>query len=336
MLQAGYLLAEPLPGVVILTTGGTIASKYSVERGAVIPQLTGSELVKAVPQLADIASIKVIEHVNLDSSHMTPEIWAGISLKVDKILQREDIKGVVVTHGTDTIAEGAYFLELTLKSNKPVVFVGAMRGALVPSADGPSNILDAVRQVCSSEAKGWPVTVTMNHHIHAANRVVKVHTHNVQAFNSGKKGCLGYISMGKVERYNNRSSEFKLPVPKVLPRVELLKTFAGDDGSLLRSAVDSGAKGIVIEGVGAGNVNPSVADAIDYAMQKQVIVVLCTAVHSGGVIPVYGEAGGGAILARKGVIMGGDLPGEKARILLMLAIPETRGNVNEIQKYFLI
>jgi L-asparaginase len=191
------------------------------------------------------------------------------------------------------MAEGAYFLELTLKSGKPVVFVGAMRDASEVSPDGPANILNAVTQVCSEEARDWGVTVTLNEYINSARDVVKTNSTNVQTFDSGEKGYLGYIAMGRVIRYNNAPPVQKLPIPDKLPDVAFLSTYAGDDGSFVRFAADRGAKGIVVEAVGAGNVNAAVYEAIKYAISKGIPIVVTTRVCHSGVWPMYADQGGG-------------------------------------------
>jgi L-asparaginase len=336
LLNMGYtpLVGAELPTVAVVTTGGTIAEKVDPATGGAVPALSGKDLLEAVPQLAKVARIKVVKYSNIDSSQMTPELWAGLSKTVDKVLAEPSIAGAVITHGTDTMAEGSYFLDLTLKTDKPVVFVGAMRDASDVSPDGPANILNAVVQVCSENARNWGVTVTLNQYINSARDVRKTNSTNVQTFNSGEKGFLGYIALGKVYRYNDRPNRRRLPSPAELPKVVLLTTFAGDDGSLLRYAVDRGAAGIVLEGVGAGNVNAEVFKAVEYALKKGTAVVLSTRVYHGGVFPIYGDQGGGATLQKAGVILGGDLTGPKARILLMLALPQVKGDFARLQEYF--
>ena len=323
-----------LPKVAIVTTGGTIAEKLDPKTGGAVPAVSGKDLTEAVPGLSKAADIEVVEFSNIDSSQMTPALWAKLSATVDGLLADPAIKGAVVTHGTDTMAEGAYFLELTLKSDKPVVFVGAMRDASDVSPDGPANILNAVIQASSEEAQGWGVTVTLNQFINSAANVRKTNSTNVQTFDSGEKGYIGYICMGKVIRYNDAPKRMTFPIPAELPDVALLATFAGDDGSLVRYAVDKGAKGIVIEGVGAGNVNAEVYKAVQYALDKGVVVVVTTRVYYSGVWPMYGDQGGGATLEKAGVILGGDLDGAKARLLLMLALAQKKGNRDGIKKYF--
>jgi L-asparaginase len=334
MMGSASFSRAQLPTVAVITTGGTIAEKTDRLTGGAVPALSGKDLLEAVPQLAKVAKIKVVNYSNIDSSQMTPELWAGLSKTVDQVLADAAIKGAVITHGTDTMAEGSYFLDLTLKTDKPVVFVGAMRDASDVSADGPANILDAVTQVCANNARNWGVTVTLNQYINSARDVRKTNSTNVQTFNSGEKGYLGYIALGKVYRFHNRNDRQRFPLPARLPRVVLLTTFAGDDGGFLRYAVDRGAAGIVIEGVGAGNVNAEVFKAVEYALKKGVAVVVATRVYHGGVFPIYGDQGGGETLQKAGVILGGDLTAPKARILLMIALPQVKGDYARLTRYF--
>lgn len=322
-----------LPTVVVVTTGGTIAEKKSAAAGGAVPALTGKELISAVPQLAHIANIRVVDFSNIDSSQMTPALWYNLSKKVDDILRDPDVRGVVVTHGTDTLAEGAYFLDLTLASKKPVAFVGAMRDASDLSPDGPANIYNAVTQVISPNAQHLGVTVTMNQYINAARNVRKTQTTNVQTFDSGEKGYLGYIEMGNVILYNVPPRIRKTHLPERMATVDLIETFAGDDGSYIRYAVDRSVEGIVVEGVGAGNVNEHVNAAIKYALSKNIPVVLTTRVYYGGVFPIYADIGGGATLKKEGVILAGDLSGPKARLLLMLALPQAISK-EDLASYF--
>jgi L-asparaginase len=333
LLLAGIVQAAQLPLVAIVTTGGTIAQKTDPKTGGAVPAVSGADLIAAVPGLAKAARIKVVEVCNIDSSQMTPAIWAKVSKAVDKELADPAVAGAVVTHGTDTMAEGAFFLDLTVSSKKPVVFVGAMRDASAVSPDGPANILNAVIQAASPQAKDWGVTVTLNQYVNAAWDVVKTNTTNVQTFNSGERGYLGYIQGGQVKRFRARGPRITLPIPAELPKVAFLSTFAGDDGSLVRYAVDQGAKGLVVEGVGAGNVNAQVYKAIQYALKKGVAVVITSRVFHGAVEPIYGDQGGGLTLEKAGCILGGALRGPKARLLLMLALPQAKPPA-DLKKYF--
>ena len=272
--------------------------------------------------------------MNIDSSHMTPDIWLKLSKTVNAIIKRPDIAGVVVTHGTDTMAEAAYFLELTVDSDKPVVFTGAMKNASGPCPDGPANILNAVVQAASDTARGWGVTVTLNNYVNGARQVRKTQTTNVQTFESGEKGYLGYVYNGKVTRFNDRIHNLKFPLPRNLPEVPFVATYAGDNGDFIRHAVHNGAKGLVIEALGAGNVNAPTGKAILYALSKGIPVVISTRVYYGSVVPAYGDEGGGGMLQKKGAILAGDLMGTKARLLLMLAMAQGENDFEKLKSYF--
>jgi L-asparaginase len=313
-----------LPTVAIITTGGTIASKPSETAGGVTPALSGAALLATVPALKSMAAIDLQPLVDIDSSQMTPEIWARLSQATDAALARDDIVGAVITHGTDTMAEGAYFLDVTLQSDKPVVFTGAMHNAAAINPDGPANIVDAVTQVLSGNARDWGVTVTLNGCINAARHVRKTHTTNRQTFMSGEYGYLGVIAGGAVTRFNDRRDRIRIPLPVELPEtfpdVPLLAVYAGSDGRFIRHAVDSGANGLVIAGSGAGNINAASFDAVQYALTKGLPVVITSHVPNGAVRAEYANAGGGATLARAGAMLAGDLDGHKARLLLMLGL----------------
>ena len=260
--------------------------------------------------------------------------WRKLSAKVDEILSRKDVDGVVVTHGTDTMEEGVFFLEATLKSKKPVVFVGAMRSASDLSADGPANIYNAVLQISSPQAKDLGVTVNMNQYINAARHVQKAQTTNPQTFTSGEYGYLGHVVNGRVIRYNDVVKRVKLNLPETLPEVPLFTTFPGDDGRFIRYAVDSGAKGIVVAGVGAGNVSPEIFEAIRYALSKHIPVVVGSRVHEGGVYPLYGSESGGSSLLKTGAFLAGDLTVYKARLFLMIALGQKEMSREKLSELF--
>ncbi|MBW1974814.1 MAG: asparaginase [Deltaproteobacteria bacterium] len=329
----GIVPAQELPTVAVVATGGTIAMKIDPETGGPVPALSGEDLVSAVPELKELANIRVVEFSNIPSDYMTPELWLKLSAKVDEVLADPDIAGVVITHGTDTLEETAYFLDLTLKSDKPVVCIGAQRSASEKDSDGPRNLLNAVRIILSPQARGKGVMVALNHYINAAREVRKVHTSNVQTFESGDYGYLGYVDQDRVVFFRESVRRQKLPLPQALPRVDLVAMYTGADGSYIRHAVDSGAKGIVVQAFGWGNVNKPVYEAIKYAISKGVSVVISTRVYYGRVLPVYGFEGGGATLKKIGAVFADDLPPWKARILLMLALTQTQKQ-EELQNYF--
>jgi len=327
-----------LPTVAVITTGGTIAEKTDPKTGGAVPAVSGKDLVAAVPGLEKVAKVVVVAYSDIDSSHMTPELWAGLSQRVDKVLSNPKIVGAVVTHGTDTMAAGSFFLDATLKTNKPVVFTGAMNDASSANPDGPGNILNAVIQATSKNAQNWGVTVTLNRYINSASEVRKTHTTNPQTFESGEKGYLGYVFGDHVVRINERVGRIRIPLPKKLPKklpkVPLIAAYAGADGSLVRAAVDGGAEGLVVEGVGAGNVNAEINEAIHYALAKKIPVVITTRVYNGAVEPVYGDQGGGRDLVKEGAMLGGALISPKARLLLIIALLKHGNDQKAIKRVF--
>ena len=326
-----------LPFIAIVSTGGTIAKKTDPKTGASVPALSGKDLVDSVPMLKKIANIKVVNFSNIDSSQMTPKIWANLSKTVDNLCADPKIKGVIVTHGTDTMSEGAYFLDVTLKTKKPVVFVGAMKNATDPYSDGPPNLLNGVYQVLSDKSYNWGVTVTMNEYINSARAVVKTETTNVQTFESGEKGYLGYIFDGRVYRFNDRLYRIHVPIPDKLPNVILYTDYAGADGGFIYYAVDKQKiDGIVVESFGSGNVNAAVFDAIKYALSQGIPVVVTSRVFYGSVYPEYGDKGGGKTLEEAGAVVCGNLRGPKARLLLSLLIPYVGKDPNKLKKYFAV
>lgn len=325
-----------LPTIAIITTGGTIAQKPDPKTGVCVPFLSGSKLIANNPLLLTVANIKLIEFSNIDSSHMSPEMWCKLSKLVNKVLQVREVHGVVITHGTDTMPEGAYFLDLTIKSSKPVVFTGTMRNAFALSFDGPANLYNAVVQASSKNTHDWGVTINLNQYIHSARYVSKTHTTNMQTFSSGIRGCLGYIERNNVLRFQDRAHKLYVPLPNKLPKIPLVKIYAGDDGQLLRTIVKLKVEGVVIEALGAGNVNIDVYEAIKYLISKNVVVVITSMIPEGGVCSIYGTRGGGASLQKLKVISGGDFSGNKARILLMLLLPFIGKDHKQLSKYFLI
>lgn len=319
--------------VAIITTGGTIAMTPDAAAGGAVPTLSGEALVAAVPELRELAELRVIALVNIDSRDMTPELWLAQARLVNETLNDPGVTGIVITHGTDTMEESAYFLDLTLSGDKPVVLTGAQHDAAARDPDGPRNLLYAVRQVVDPQAAGRGVTVTLNGRILAARPVTKVHTSNVAAFDAGPYGQLGEIDAEGVRWFNRPPRRQRLPVPATLPRVDLVSCYPGADGRLIDAAVAAGARGIVVAGYGIGNVNRPVFDAIARARERGVHVVLTTRVPAGRVYPVYGGEGGGASLRELGVIFGSDLLPWKARVLLMLGLTVTDDPAG-LQAYF--
>ncbi|MGU3361197.1 asparaginase [Methylobacterium sp. M6A4_1b] len=325
------------PTVAIVATGGTIAMKNDPVTGAPVPALTGADLAAAVPRLADLARIEVVEFANVPSAYMGPELWPDLSRTVAGLLARPEIAGAIVLHGTDTLDQTAYFLDLTLTSDKPVVMVGAQRNASEADADGARNLRNAVRQILAQGARGdlqgLGVTVTLNHNINAAREVRKSHTNNVETFQSGEAGFLGHVDEDRVVFSRKSLRRQTLPLPDRLARVEIVAMAAGSDGRQLRHAVADGAEGVVIAAYGFGNVNEALYDAVVEAVAAGVTIVVASQVPHGRALPVYGFKGGGSTLRAAGAVFADDLTPDKARVLALLALPVTRDR-QALQAYY--
>lgn len=319
--------------VVVISTGGTIAMKYDAKARGAVPAVTGAELVNAVPPLRDVCPLEVVEFSNIPSPHMTPTLMWKLSNTVDEILEQADVAGVVITHGTDTLEETSYLLDLTLNSQKPVCLTAAMRHASGISPDGGKNILCAVQTAASQEAMGKGALVVMNEEIHAAREVTKTHTGNVKTFASPFWGPLGYVDEGRVIFRRASLHRQKIRPEAPVEAVYLLKMTAGNDDLLLNYLVEKKVKGIVLEGLGRGNIPPAAVPGIKAALKAGIPVVLTSRVLGGRVLDIYGYEGGVKPLKEMGIILGGEINGQKARIKLMLVLGLT-SNPTEVRDYF--
>lgn len=319
--------------VIIISTGGTIAMRYDPIRQGVFPAVTGQGLVEAVPPLTEICPIEVVEFSNIPSPHMTPPLMLKLAKKIDEILLDEKVSGVVITHGTDTLEETAYFLSLILESNKPVCLTAAMRSSAEISPDGPKNILSAVKTAASPQAIDKGVMVVMNEEIHSARDVTKTHTASIDTFKSPFWGPIGYVDEDRVIFQREVLNREKIITDSIIDDVYLVKLAAGSDDFLIQALIDKKVKGIVVEGLGRGNIPPAVIPGIKRAICKKIPVILATRVPMGRVLDVYGYEGGAKPLKEMGVIFAGELSGHKARIKLMLALSKT-GHIEELVKYF--
>jgi L-asparaginase len=331
-----------LPTVVLLATGGTIAMKIDPVKKAPVPAISGEDLVSTVPEIAKVAKIEVKNLSNVPSDYMDPERWAALARAAEEALARREVAGVIVSHGTDTLEETGWFLDLTVESDKPIVLIGAQRNASEKDFDGPRNLLNAARICVAPEARGKGAMIALNNQINAAREATKTNTSSVETFQSGDFGFLGYADVDRVVFYRSplRRQHVALAPAKVgaagpaaLPPVEIVAMYGGADGRLLRAAVANGAKGVVVQALGWGNVNVAFHEAIAEAVKKGVPVVISTRVPNGRVLPVYGFQGGGKTTKDLGAIFADDLSPQKARILLMLALQRT-SDPKEIQKLF--
>lgn len=322
--------------IAILGTGGTIAGFIDstiATTGYTAGAIDIDVLIKAVPQIRDLADISWEQIANIDSSNMCDEIWLRLAKKIAKLFA-EGIDGVVITHGTDTMEETAYFLNLTIKSDKPVVLVGAMRPSTAISADGPKNLYNAVALVANKEAKNKGVMVAINDKILSARGVVKTHSLNVDAFSSPDFGDLGYIVDGKVFFYNNvtkahtKNAPFDVSKLTSLPKVDILYSYSNDGSGVAAKALfEHGTKGIAVAGSGAGSIHKNQKDVLKELLKKGLKVVVSSRVVAGCVAVSDSDE-------KLGFISAEDLNPQKARVLLILALTKT-SDPKKIQEYFL-
>jgi L-asparaginase len=310
-------MARP-PFVQVIATGGTIAMRRDPTSGGAVPAVTGADLVAAVPGLANLARIDVEEFTNIPSEWMRPELWLQLARRVRQIVA--DVTGVVILHGTDTMEETAFFLDVTVPTTTPIVLTGAQRAASDPDPDGPGNILDAVTVVVHPRSRGRGAMVVMGGEIHAARRATKADTEDVDAFDSAAPPEMGRVRAGRVRFTRPAPPRVHVPFPATAPRVDIIPMYAGADDVALKAALARGAAGVVIEAVGAGNVSEELYRGILEALQAGVPVVISSRVWHGGVRPLYAYPGGGVSLVEAGAILAHDLRPPKARVLLIAAL----------------
>ncbi len=322
--------------VVILATGGTIAGAAATgtQAGYTSGAVTIDAMLKAVPGIQDLANIKGEQISNVGSQDISFDIMLKLAKRINELLASPDVDGIVVTHGTDTMEETAFFLNLVVKSDKPVVMVGSMRPSTAVSADGPLNLYNAVGVAADPNAKGRGVLVAMNDWIQGAHSLTKTSTTAVQTFMSPLRGVVGVSAYGKNDFYNNpswkhtTSSEFDVSNVTKLPRVDIVFADADMSPDLIDCSVNNGAKGIVIAGVGNGNMNKPSVDAAARAAKKGVVVVRSSRVPTGTVgrnVEVKDD--------ELGFVASDELNPQKSRILLSLALLKPR-SAKEIQELF--
>lgn len=317
----------------LIATGGTIAMAPDGD-GAVVPARDGARLLGDAQGLPLGLDVHVTSLFNVPSVEIGPGPWRALHMAVSRALEHDEVCGVVVTHGTDTLEETAWFLDLTLASGKPVVMTGAQRHAATADGDGPRNLSNALRVCASPHARDKGVLVVLNGQINAAREVAKTHTGALDAFQSGEHGLLGTVEDEFVRFARSPVARLHLPLgADPLPRVDLVALHAGADGVLLRAAVAHGARGLVVQALGAGNVSEAAYAAILEAMAAGVVVAISTRCAHGRVRPAYGFPGGGSTLHEAGAVFTGDLGPHKARILLMLAL-QHRAGPQEIRRLF--
>ena len=348
---AGFAQAKELPKVYILATGGTIAGSGSSATNSnyTAGQVAIGTLIDAVPAMKDIADIEGEQVVNIGSQDMSNAVWLKLAARVNELLHRNDVDAVVITHGTDTMEETAFFLSLTVKSEKPVVLVGAMRPSTAISADGPANLYNAVVVAASAASKDRGVLVCMNGKVYGADDVTKTNTMSVETFQAPNAGAEGYVNNGEVFYYrpvcadcgkrlhyvhkgavytDTRDLYFDVSKVKELPKVGIAYGYADAGREVVDAMIEKNYKGIVYAGVGNGNIHKNVFPALEEARKKGILVVRSSRVPTGATT-LDAEVDD----AKYGFVASWGLNPQKARILLMLALTKTH-DWKKVQEYF--
>ena len=338
LLCATAASAQDVPRVRLIATGGTISNRAG-------GRLSAEELVQSMPGIERYARAEFEQFTNLASSELTLDHWLGLSKRLNELFKTDQqIAGLVVTSGTDTLEELAYFLNLTVRSEKPVVVVGSMRNPSTLGYEGAANLLEGFRVAASPSARNKGVLVVLNDEINAAREATKTDALRLGTFQTRGYGVLGVVDADRVVFYRDVvkrhtvNSEFDVTAISKLPRVDVIMVYQGADGDLITAAADAGAQGIVIAGAGAGATSGTQPAAIDYALKKGVFVVTTTRTGSGRIAAGRGGGGRGDAPAppeaQRRRVAGEDLAPVKARVLLMLALTRTT-DLGEMQRMFL-
>ncbi|MFB4163448.1 asparaginase [Alteribacillus sp. JSM 102045] len=306
--------------VVLIATGGTIASKTKEDSGLLAAgELTGEELTSMF-DLPTHVNLVIDSFTQKPSIHLTFQDWVQLNQRIQEYLNDSTVDGIVVTHGTDTLEETAYFLDLTVNSTKPIIITGSQRAPEALGSDAYINIRYAILTACEKNLSDFGTVVVFNERIFSARYVKKEHASNIQGFNSFGFGYLGIIDNDEVILYQKPIKREYLELGDQIPRVDIIKTYLNADGVHIDASVNSGAAGIVLEGVGRGQVTPEMVSSIKNAMDKNVRVVLTTSAEEGHVYTTYDYHGSAYELSTIGVELGEDLDSKKARIKLAVAL----------------
>ncbi len=315
------------PSVMILATGGTIAGAQagSSAYGYKAASFDVNDLIMAVPKLDALAKLSGEQVANIGSQDMNDEVWLKLAKRANEVLRQRDVDGIVITHGTDTMEETAYFLNLVVKSDKPVVLVGSMRPATAISADGPGNLYNAVSTAADPGARTRGVLVAINDEIHQARNVTKTDTTNVETFESPNRGPVGYVNSGTVrwlermDKKHTAQTEFSVDQTKALPQVDIVYAYSNMNLEVINAVIASGAKGLVIAGVGDGNMTQQAIDLLGKKASEGIVVVRSTRLPKGLVLR-NNEVDDDKL----GFVASGELNPAKSRVLLQLALTKTQ------------
>ncbi len=318
--------------IAIIFTGGTISMSVDPETGQAVPDLKSYDIISTLNKSIKNLEFELIDFAHKPSPSFTNNDMLNLSKLIDELALKPEIKGFVVTHGTDTMDETGYFIDLTIKTNKPVVFTGAMRNASELSYDGPYNLYEAILVANHADSANYGVLQVMNGEINLISEVTKTHTSALDTFKSLEYGQIGRVDDGDVILLRMPiKNTLKFDVSGVDYYVEIVNAHSSGDSRVLNFLVDDGVDGIVIDGLGRGNVPSTMVPGIEYALSKQIPVVVVSKCQKGRVFGTYGYQGGGGQLAELGVVLGGSLNAQKARLRLIAALGS---NVENIWKIF--
>lgn len=309
-----------LPVIAVITTGGTISSSFNHVSKSINFSLSGKDLISSIPEVNEIANIKLIERPAISSPNFTVKLILKLAKFIRETLRNEDVDGVVVVQGTDTMEETSYLTNLICRTSHPVIFTGAMKSQHEPYADSRGNLLAAIRTACTPGARDQGTLVVMNQEIHSAREVIKVNSELISAFQSPGLGPLGYVYSDGVVIYRNAPLEPPLQVNCLQENVELIKCYLDMSDLLFKACLENNVKGLVIEGFGLGNIPESLFPVVKDIVKKGIPVVLCSRCLEGRVLDLYAYPGGGRRLKEIGLIFAGRLSGPKARLKLMTAL----------------
>ena len=322
-----------MKNILIVFTGGTFSMKIDETTGGAVPHFSGNDLIDMMPDIRDLAEISIYDFGKYPGPHMTPELMLSLSKKIQEFINQNNYDGIIVTHGTDTLEETAYLLDLTIQTEIPIVVIGSMKNSSEPDWDGPRNLMDAIH-ICKSEnCRNIGVLVCLNGEINAASEVTKTYTEEIDSFHSLDFGALGFVQNGKVILNRLPRKLETLQTGRIISNVDMLTVYAGMNEKFFKYSADSGTEGIVVEALGVGNVPPDAFNGIKYAVEKGIPVVLVSRCPAGETLDIYSYPGAGKHLHNMGVIFAEYLNGQKARIKLMLSLGITK-NHKKLQKIF--
>jgi len=328
--------AASLPRILVLATGGTIAGQADARATGAYKsgQITGEQLMQSVPGLDKLAKLNAEQISSIGSQDMNDKVWFALARRIQDAFDKNEADGILITHGTDTLEETAFFLDNVVRGDKPVVIVGSMRPATAVSADGPGNLYEAVQVAADPRSRGRGVMAVLNDKIQSARSITKTNTTSIETFSSPNDGPIGYVDTAGGIRFMTQAAGFKrttypLPAGEQLPRVEIVYSHANMDAVPIEDAISHGAKGIVLAGVGDGNTSKQALDALEAAAKKGIVVVRSTRVRSGFVtrnVEVDDD--------KNGFVVSEDLNPQKARVLTQLLIAGGVTAPAELQRAF--